>query len=143
MFEPAFFDTNVFLYAYSEAPEDRAKRDRARDLLVAHLPVVSGQILQGFIAASLSKMHLGITEEKIDEFISVTAGFPYQLLTRDLILEANSLRRRYGFSHWDSTILATACASGCRLLFSEDLQDGFSLSRLTVINPFRQPGPRP
>jgi len=139
MFEPAFFDTNLFLYAYSEAPEDAAKRSRARELLMAHLPVISGQILQEFVAADLRTKQLGLTEDKIDEFLSITADFPFQPVTRNLIVEANALRRRHAFSHWDSTILCAARASGCRILYSEDLQDGFSFGSLTVVNPFCQP----
>jgi predicted nucleic acid-binding protein len=138
MLEPAFFDTNVFLYAYSEAPEDGAKRACARERLLSHLPVVSGQVLQEFIAAALRKKQLGITESQIDEFLSFTAGFPFQPVTRDLILAASGLRRQHGLSHWDSTILAAARASGCHILYSEDLQDGFSLGSLTILNPFRQ-----
>jgi predicted nucleic acid-binding protein len=138
MLEPAFFDTNVFLYAYSEAPEDCAKRASAREHLLSHLPVVSGQVLQEFIAAALRKKHLGITEHQIDEFLSFTAGFPLQPVTRDLIIEANGLRRNHSLSHWDSTILAAARASGCQILYSEDLHDGFSLGSLSVVNPFRQ-----
>ncbi len=137
MLEPAFFDTNAFLYAYSEAPEDAAKRACARERLLSHLPVVSGQVLQEFIAAALRKKHLGITEHQIDEFLSFSSGFPFQPLTRDLILEANGLRRHHGLSHWDSSILAAARAKGCRILYSEDLQDGFSLGALSVVNPFR------
>ena len=137
MLEPAFFDTNVFLYAYSEAPEDAAKRDCARECLLCHLPVVSGQVLQEFIAAALRKKHLGITEHQIDEFLSFAAGFSFQPVTRDLIIEANGLRRLHGLSHWDSSILAAARANGCRILYSEDLQDGFSLGSLTILNPFR------
>ncbi len=90
MLEPAFFDTSVWLYAYSEAPDDAAKRVRARELLLSHLPVVSGQVLQEFIAAALRKKHLGISEDQIGEFLSFTADFPFEPVTRDLILEANA-----------------------------------------------------
>lgn len=43
----------------------------------------------------------------------------------------------HSLSHWDSTILAAARASGCQILYSEDLHDGFSLGSLSVVNPFR------
>jgi len=35
----------------------------------------------------------------------------------------------------DAIILAAAADSGCRLLLSEDLQDGFSWRGVTVTNP--------
>ena len=37
---------------------------------------------------------------------------------------------------WDSLMVAVAAESGCRLLLSEDMQDGFSWRGVTVVNPF-------
>ena len=34
--------------------------------------------------------------------------------------------------------LAAAAEAGCRLLLSEDLQDGFTWSGVTVVNPFAE-----
>ncbi len=73
MVETAFFDTNLFLYAYSRAPEDREKRDLARDVFGRHQPVISAQVIQEFIAAALRKPALGLAEEKLDEFLAVCA----------------------------------------------------------------------
>jgi predicted nucleic acid-binding protein len=36
-------------------------------------------------------------------------------------------------------ILSAASQAGCRLLLSEDLQDGFTWGGVTVINPFASP----
>ncbi len=136
MLENAFFDTNIFLYAYSLDPGDQAKGAQAREFLSAYQPVLSTQVLQEFISASLRKPRLGITEEKIDLVLELTASFPFVPLTHDLILDATELRRRFSLSHWDSTIIVAAHASGCRTLYSEDLQHGFTLDQLTITNPF-------
>lgn len=37
---------------------------------------------------------------------------------------------------WDAVILSAASRSGCRLLLSEDLQEGFTWAGGTVVNPF-------
>jgi predicted nucleic acid-binding protein len=37
---------------------------------------------------------------------------------------------------WDSVIFAAAAEAGCRLLLSEDLQEGFTWRGVTVTNPF-------
>jgi len=42
----------------------------------------------------------------------------------------------HGLSIWDAVILSAAAAAGCRLLLSEDLQDGFTWNGVTVVNPF-------
>ena len=53
------------------------------------------------------------------------------------ILLALDIAKRYGFSYYDSLIVAAAQEAGCTRLYSEDLQHGQRLSSgLTVINPF-------
>jgi predicted nucleic acid-binding protein len=42
--------------------------------------------------------------------------------------------RRLGI--WDSLMVAVAAEGDCRLLLSEDMQDGFSWRGVTVVNPF-------
>jgi len=46
------------------------------------------------------------------------------------------LAAEHGLSIWDSVILAASAEAGCRLLLSEDLQDGFTWRGVTVTNPF-------
>jgi len=136
MTEKVFFDSNIYIYLYSQDPQDEVKAGIARQLLAVRAPVVSPQVLQEFVSAALRKKRLGITEEKIDLLLQLTANFPFQALTHTLILHSTALRRRYGFSHWDSTIIAAAYANGCATLYSEDLQHGFTLDHLTIVNPF-------
>ena len=40
------------------------------------------------------------------------------------------------FQVWDAVIMASAAASGARVLFSEDMQDGFLWHDVTILNPF-------
>jgi predicted nucleic acid-binding protein len=40
---------------------------------------------------------------------------------------------------WDAAILSAASQSGCRLLLSEDLHEGFTWGGVTVVNPFASP----
>lgn len=47
------------------------------------------------------------------------------------------LARERGFAFYDSLIVAAAQAADCRLLLTEDLQDGQAIDdRLTIRNPF-------
>ena len=41
-----------------------------------------------------------------------------------------------GFSFRDSLIVAAALEARCKVLYSEDLQDGQEIESLTVVNPF-------
>ena len=40
---------------------------------------------------------------------------------------------------WDALILAVAADQKCRLLLSEDFQQGFTWRGVTVLNPFQTP----
>ena len=40
---------------------------------------------------------------------------------------------------WDALIMAVAAENRCRMLLSEDLQNGFTWRGVTVVNPFTEP----
>ena len=44
----------------------------------------------------------------------------------------------YGYSWWDSLIVAAALQSGSRYLLSEDLQTGQVIDTITIISPFAE-----
>ena len=53
-------------------------------------------------------------------------------------VSALDVAARYGFSHYDSLIIAAALESGCSTLYSEDLRHGQVIDQhLTIINPFK------
>lgn len=53
-----------------------------------------------------------------------------------VLLAAADLASDHNLTIWDSIVFSAAAAAGCRLLLSEDLQDGFTWSGVTVANPF-------
>jgi predicted nucleic acid-binding protein len=56
--------------------------------------------------------------------------------TSKVAIAATDLASQYRLGIWDSVILASAADAGCRLLLSEDMQDGFTWTGVTVANPF-------
>lgn len=52
---------------------------------------------------------------------------------------ALDLAADHGLQIWDSLILSVAADNRCRLLLSEDLQNGFTWRGVTVVNPFAAP----
>lgn len=128
----AFFDTSVLLYLLSA---DVRKAERVEALLLRR-GVFSVQVLNEFAAVALRKHALSPAE--IREFLGGLREF---LRTHALTLEAHELGldllERYGFQLYDSMIVASALQSGCRVLYSEDLQHGQVIEkRLNVVNPF-------
>ena len=56
------------------------------------------------------------------------------------VKKAVLLKERYGFSFYDSLIIAAALAGGCEYLLSEDLSDGQVIDdMLKIINVFAHP----
>ena len=56
--------------------------------------------------------------------------------TPDLYRHGLAIQARYGFSFYDSLIVAAAIDAGCSQLLSEDFQHGQRIEGLTVHNPF-------
>jgi predicted nucleic acid-binding protein len=56
-----------------------------------------------------------------------------------VIVNATDLASDHGLTIWDSVMLAAAAEAECRLLLSEDFQDGFTWRGVTVTNPFAAP----
>ncbi len=66
-------------------------------------------------------------------------GFPVIETSAAIMLAATDLAVDHRLSIWDSVILSAAAQAGCRLLLSEDFQDGFTWNGVTVTDPFSAP----
>jgi predicted nucleic acid-binding protein len=63
-------------------------------------------------------------------------AFPPIETSTAVMLGAADLATDHRLSIWDAVILSAAAEAGCRLLLSEDLQEGFTWKGVTVTNPF-------
>jgi predicted nucleic acid-binding protein len=125
------FDTNVVLYLLSG---DAAKANRAAQLL-QNGGAISVQVLNEFTAVALRKFRMRIDEIRdllatIRQSCEVT---PLDITTHERALE---VVERYRMSIYDALIVAAALASECSILWTEDLQHGQRIQRLTIRNPF-------
>jgi predicted nucleic acid-binding protein len=66
-------------------------------------------------------------------------AFPLVETSAEVMLAAADLATDHQLGIWDSVILSAAAEAGCRLLLSEDLQEGFTWKGVTVTNPFAAP----
>ena len=62
--------------------------------------------------------------------------FPLIETSSSVVTAAADLSADHGLDIWDAIIFAAAASAGCRLLLSEDLQEGFTWNGVTVVNPF-------
>lgn len=125
-----FFDTNVLLYLLS----DGNKADRAEIRLAAG-GVVSVQVLNEFATVASRKLKMAWPEIRdiLTTIKAVCAVVPITLETHEMGL---AIAERYKFSLYDSLILAAAGQSGCRTVYSEDMQNGQVVNGVTIQNPF-------
>ena len=63
-------------------------------------------------------------------------AFPLIETSREVMLAATDLAADHQLTIWDAVVLSAAAEAGCRLLVSEDLQEGFTWRGVTVANPF-------
>ncbi len=70
--------------------------------------------------------------------IEVWSRFRLQDMTLPVLKDASRIRTAYGFSFWDSAIVAAARSLGCGCVYTEDLTHGQVVEGLRVIDPFRE-----
>ena len=131
-----FIDTNVLLYAASNAPADQAKRAVARRVLAESSIAFSAQVMQEFYSAAVTKQRLQMNHDEALAVLQSLAAFPVSSISRDLVLNAIDVKHRFGLSYWDAAILVAAKELGCTTLYSEDLSDGQDYDGVRVVNPF-------
>jgi predicted nucleic acid-binding protein len=132
-------DTNILVYA--EGVNGAERRDRSLDL-VRSLPqeatVIPIQVLGELFNVLTRKAGRSRTEAR-SAILAWRDTFPVVGTSAEVMLVAADLATDHQFSIWDAVILGVASQAGCRLLLSEDLQDGFTSGGVTVVNPFATP----
>jgi predicted nucleic acid-binding protein len=93
----SFVDTNVLLYAVSNAAEEREKSRIARELLHGQV-ALSFQVLQEFYASATQPQKLGLTREEATSYCLIWMEFPVLALTDETLVSVLELVRTYQIS---------------------------------------------
>lgn len=129
-----FADSNIVLYLASA--DIRKSKISERLLRTDSICVISVQVLNE-ISNVLRRKHRFSWDETrmfLDIVGNVCEVVNFSIDDHALGLE---LAERYGFSIFDSMIVASALRAGCDVLYSEDMQHGQSIDGLlTVVNPY-------
>ena len=132
-------DTNVL--AYAEGINGAVRRDAALSL-IRRLPqdatVVPVQVLGELFNVLVRKGGKSRSAAR-DVLLSWRDAFPVLETSPEVMLAAVDLATDHQLGLWDAVILSAAARSGCRLLLSEDLQEGFTWAGVTVVDPFASP----
>jgi len=134
-----FIDTNIFVYCFDNSNSD--KKTKALGIISNAMEtrngVISYQVIQEFLNVATRKFPRTFSAEDLRDFTNGVLYYLWEVYpNKELFDEAQSIRHRYGFSFYDSLIVASALQSGCTTLFSEDLQTGQKIKQLTIVNPF-------
>jgi predicted nucleic acid-binding protein len=129
-------DTN--LLAYAEGVGDAARRKMALDV-IGRLPpdaaVLPVQVL-GELFNVLTRKAGRSRAAARRAILAWRDGFDLIGTSQAVMVAANDLAVDHKLSIWDAVILSAAAEAGCRLLLTEDLDEGFTWRSVTVINPF-------
>ena len=127
-----FFDTNILLYARSD---DDVKLMKSEQIL-RDGGVVSVQVLNEFANVSRRKWRRDWLEIRA-ALIAFRASLRVEPVTIETHERGLALAERYGFAVYDAMIVAAAERAGCKVLYSEDMQDGMVIGGLTLRNPYK------
>jgi len=130
----SFLDTNILLYAASRKEEEKEKRKVARALLSRDGAGLSVQVLAEFYVNAISKLNL--PEDRVMAVLAKLGSYPVLPVDESVFWSALEIRKRYGISYWDGSIIAAAVELGCDTVFSEDLNHGQIYAGVKVVNPF-------
>ena len=134
-----FIDSNVLVYLFDE--RNLEKYHRARVLVNRLVDDKSGCISFQVVQETLNviTVRLGISHQRAIQFLNDTLAPLWQIdPSPELYMRALEVRERYGFSFYDSLIIAAALEAGCTRLYTEDMQHGQRIQGLTIHNPFLQ-----
>ena len=132
MNDKTFFDTNVSLYAFH--------RDHTRCQAAETLPAAGGalsvQVVNEFAAVARRKRDKSWEEvRRALDILRVFCPDPVPL-TVGTHERAVHIAERYGYSIFDSLIIAAALHAGTSTLYTENMRDGQAIDGLTIRNPF-------
>ncbi len=129
-------DTNFLVYA--EGGGDSLK-EKTTEQIVAKLSVdntfIPVQVLGELFRVLVGKLRRK-PESARKSILSWQNSFPVIETSHSILLAAADLAVDHKLNIWDAVILAAAAGAGCRVLLSEDMQEGFTWNGVTVANPF-------
>src|SRR5580704_12316782 len=105
---PPFFDTNIVLYAFTDAGDKTQTAER----ILLQGGVVSVHVLNELTSVSRSRFKMNWEEVGTLVRDTITMCPEPQALTYESYVEAVRISKRYGFSIWDGAILACALVAG-------------------------------
>lgn len=133
-----FIDTNILLYAYDPAAGTR--HAVARQLVVelgrSRKGVLSVQVLQEFYVNVTRKIAQPLVPAEATQRLRTLSRWTVHAPTAEDVVAAAEVSATAQISFWDAMIVRSAAQSGCRTLWSEDLNAGQLIAGVRIVDPF-------
>lgn len=127
-----FIDTNIVIYALGPSSTKTAQAAP----LFTQQPTISTQVLSETANVALRKLAMTLAETR-KLLTTLESMCRVEMIAPACLHRALDITERYGFSWYDSLIVAAALEAGCDMLYTEDLQHGQVIDgTLTITNPF-------
>ena len=134
-----FLDTNIIVDAFDPSFPEKSKiaRRLITDGAADKQAIISYQVVHEFINVALRGFRLAIVKSDLESFV-LTALFPMMAISSSpaLTIDALRLHNENQLAWYDSLIIAAALQGGCKVLYSEDMQQGRRFGDLVIQNPF-------
>ncbi|UVK42531.1 PIN domain-containing protein [Mesorhizobium sp. AR07] len=137
MIAECFLDTNILVYAAIGHKSERAKYERAVELIAKEDYSTSAQVLQEFYVNVTKRADVTLAPVKAAEWVATISMKPCQDLDSAVVMRGIENAQRYQISYWDGAIIAAAERLGVKTLYTEDLNHGQAYGSVVAINPFR------
>ena len=135
-----FFDTNILAYAFDKS--NPGKNDQAKKLISQWMPtgrmVISTQVLQELFVVLTKKLEPRLSPDNAAEVIESLLSLEINIVETDTIFKAIKVSKENTISFWDALIISSASDSGCKIIFTEDLNRGQIISGVKIENPFQE-----
>jgi predicted nucleic acid-binding protein len=134
MSDRIFLDTNIIVYSYSN--NEKGKQEIARFLITENESVISTQVLQELMNTATRKLGFSFSNAILALEECIQNNHLYRN-TEETLKMACKIAEKERFSFYDSLIIAAAIESDCKILYTEDMQDGRIINGILKIeNPF-------
>jgi predicted nucleic acid-binding protein len=135
MSDKIFIDTNILVYLVKD---NTGKAEIiSTKIQEKNNSFISTQVVNEFCNVGLKKLDFNCADIvfSISKFSEVFTIPEVKLST---IIKALQIKEQYGYSFYDSAIIASALQNNCSILYTEDMQHQQIIENtLTIINPFK------
>jgi predicted nucleic acid-binding protein len=136
MEDKVFIDTNIFVYSILQ-DDKTGKNTKSKQLLenTHNKIIISTQVINEYYNTLLKYK---IEESLIQSYIlGILDEVVLSMIQIETIYRSWEIRKKYKYSYYDCLIIASALDNHCKILYSEDMQNGQLIEdKLEIKNPF-------